>query len=114
MPIKLACFEVDNTILNFTLQSELQSRYRNIPPEDANASHLEERIRMNAPGIRHAESLKQTMHELLEKGIDIAIISYTPYQNLIPAVIDKIGLDIETKGTPQWNIIQLLGQQIQK
>ncbi len=23
-------------------------------------------------------------------------------------------VDIETKGTPQWNIIQLLGQQIQK
>lgn len=94
MALKLVCFDIDDTILNGHLFNALamDGQTPGTVDEDTIRWHLN-----LIGGVKNAKALKQTMHDLLEAGVQVALTSFTNYQETIDPILEMIGLSAEDK-----------------
>lgn len=91
-PIKLVCFDIDDTMINGHLHRSLEQA--GVMPGKADEAtvlkHLE-----TIGGIKNRMALQKTLKDLLKSGVNIAVTSYTSYAESIPPILRAIGLSAE-------------------
>ncbi|NBX04391.1 MAG: HAD family hydrolase [Alphaproteobacteria bacterium] len=93
MPIKLVCFDMDETLIDFHLHNLLADV--KIAPRQLTEQKLEDIFGKKGRAIRNPSEIRQTMRDLLGAGIKIAITSHSSYQSSFPFILKKIGLTPE-------------------
>jgi hypothetical protein len=89
MPIKLACFDLDDTIINGHLGRALHNA--GVVPGKADPQMVRTTVK-EIGGLKNPQALKATLRKLLAANINIAVTSYTDYPETIPAVLEMAGL----------------------
>ena len=92
MPIKLACFDLDFTLLNGRLNHSLEEAGLTGQTAD-NATidaHLEK-----VGGIKNRLALQKTIKDLLKKEVKVAITSFSNHPEAVTRVLERIGLSPE-------------------
>lgn len=90
MTIKLACFDMDDTMINLHLHRLLAQA--GIKPGEANSEIVRKLVEENG-GVKNRMALQATLRDMLKKNIHIAVTSYTSYSESIPVVLKMIGLN---------------------
>lgn len=88
-PIKLACFDLDCTIVNGRLGWSLHTA--GVAPGTADRDTLEFHLQ-SIGGIKNKMALQRTMKDLLKNNVQVAITSFGKNPEAIPFVLEKVGL----------------------
>lgn len=97
-PIKLVCFDLDDTILNGHLHRSLENA--GIAKGEAGPETIRNHVEAIG-GIKNRLALRATMKDLLDHDVKIAITSYTGYPETIPVILGMIGLNEDEKAKVQ-------------
>ena len=95
MPIKLACFDLDGTLLNGRLNWSLEKAGLN--GQSVDSATLDEHLE-RIGGIKNPMALQKTLRDLLRKDVKVAITSFSNHPEAITHVLARIGLTSDEIG----------------